>query len=267
MKLLPRRSLFFAVSFIFGCLPIWAASTLQVGSGCTSGCSGDPNFSGQHASSIDIWDSSGGQGGADPTLLFIGVPNVTNPNFFNSGLITSAFVSTAPGTAVTSQFGISPAAAAAYPSLKAPAVSPGYYGNFTAATNTDVYSMVGLKSNASQNFHNWSCVDLPSMPSCNDVLNYGQNFVSSIGGFGIYAFTINAAVPPKGYIQINLSSADAIPEGSYVIAYSGSLGVAFTNTGLQDVMTPEPVFRSLLAVGMVLMGLVMWTRKRVTHKA
>jgi hypothetical protein len=54
-----------------------------------------------------------------------------------------------------------------------------------------------------------------------------------------------------------------------VIAYSGNLGTAFTNTGLQDQIaaTPEPVFRTLLAVGMVLMGLVLWTRKRVTNQA
>ncbi len=248
-------------------LPTWAASTLQVGSGCVSGCSGDPNFSGQHADNIDIWDSSGGQGGANPTLLFIGVPNVTSPTFFNSGLIISAFVSTAPGTPVTSQFGISSAAAAAYPTLKSPVVSPGYFGNFTAATGVDVYSMVGLKSNSSQNFHNWSCVDLPSTPSCSDVLNSGQGFVSSVSGFGIYAFTINAAVPPKGYIHLNLSGSNAIPEGSYVIAYSGNLGVAFTNTGLQDAIAPEPVFRNLLAGGMVLMGLVLWARKRVIPQA
>ena len=254
------------VGFVICCLPIWAASTLQVGSGCTSGCSGDPNFSGQHADNIDIWDSSGGQGGANPTLLFIGVPNVTDPNFFNSGLILSAYVSTAPGTPVTSQFGISAAAAAAYPTLKPPVVSPGYYGNFTAATGTDVYSMLGLKSNSSQNFHNWSCVDLPSTPSCSDVLNYGHGFVPSISGFGIYAFTINAAVPPKAYIHVQLSGANAIPEGSYVIAYSGNLGVAFTNTGLQDATVPEPVFRTLLASGIVLMGLVLWTRKRVTRQ-
>jgi hypothetical protein len=261
------KLLWLLVGFVCCCLPTWAASTLQVGSGCVSGCSGDPNFSGQHADNIDIWDSSGGQGGANPTLLFIGVPNVTDPNFFNSGLILSAFVSTAPSTPVTSQFGISPAAAAAYTTLKAPVTSPGYYGNFTAATGGDVYSMVGLKSNASQNFHNWSCVDLPSTPSCSDVLNNGQGFISSVNGFGIYGFTINAAVPPKGYIHLQLSGANAIPEGAYVIAYSGSLGVAFTNTGLQDVVTPEPVFRTLLAVGMVLMGLVLWTRKRVTAQA
>jgi len=263
------KLLFLVVGLVACCLPGWTASTLQVGSGCVSGCSGDPNFSGQHADNIDIWDSSGGQGGANPTLLFIGVPNVTDPNFFNSGLIISAFISSALSTPVSSQFGISAAAAAAYPALKTPAVSPGYYGNFTAATGTDVYSMVGLKSNASQNFHNWSCVDLPSTPSCNDVLNNGQGFISSVNGFGIYGFTINAAVPPKGYIHVNLSSPNAIPEGAYVIAYSGSLGVAFTNTGLQDVVTPtpEPVFRTLLTVGMVLMGLVLWTRKRVTTQA
>jgi len=263
-----KRSLFFIAGFTLCALPIWAASTLQVGSGCVSGCSGDPNFSGQHASSIDIWDSSGGQGGVDPTLLIIGVPNVTSPSFFSSSLISSAFVSSAPSTPVTSQFGVSSAANAAYPTLKPAVVSPGYFGNFTSATGTDVYSMLGLKSNSSQNYTNWSCVDLPAgAASCSGVANAGQGFISSLSGFGIYVFTINAAVPAKGYIQVNLSGADAIPEGSYVVAYSGTLGVAFTNTGLQDVVTPEPVFRTLLTGGMILMALVVWARKRVADKA
>ena len=97
-------------------------------------------------------------------------------------------------------------------------------------------------------------------------MNAGQGFVKSLTGFGIYVFTINAAVPAKGYIQVNLSSADAIPEGSYVIAYSGNLGVAFTNTGLQDVVTPEPGFRTLLASGIILMVLVLRARKRAVVK-
>ena len=56
------KVLFLVVGFLACCLPGWTASTLQVGSGCVSGCSGDPNFSGQHADNIDIWDSSGGSG-------------------------------------------------------------------------------------------------------------------------------------------------------------------------------------------------------------
>ena len=267
MKLPPRRTLFFAVSFIFGCLPIWAASALQVGSGCTSGCSGDPNFSGQHASSIDIYDNSGGQNGFNPTLLIIGVPNVTDPNEFSTSSITSAFNSAAPSTPVTFQYGTLNPSMAAFNYYHVN--TAGYFGNFTANTGTDVYSFLGLNSNASQNWTNWSCVDLPAgSPSCSGVASAGQGFVKSLTGFGIYVFAINSAAIAKDYIQVNLQSSNTVPEGSYVIAYSGNLGTAFTNTGLQDVLpTPEPVFRALLAAGMILMGLVLWTRKRVTHQA
>jgi hypothetical protein len=267
MKFVWNRLLFAIVVVASICLPTWGAATLQVGSGCVSGCSGDPNFSGQHASSIDIWDSSGGQAGADPTLLIIGVPNVTGQGFFNSGLITSAFVSTSPATPVTSQYGtLAPSNAG---SIAYGVTTAGYYGNFTSATGKDVYSFLNLTANASQNYTNWSCVDLPAgSPSCSGVLNAGQGFISSLTGFGIYAFTINAAVPSKGYIHVNLSSESALPEGSYVIAYSGNLGVAFTNTGLQDVLTtPEPIFRTLLGGGMVLMALILAIRKRVAAQA
>ena len=257
------------VIFICCSLPIWAASTLQVGSGCTSGCTGDPNFSGQHASSIDIYDNSGGLNGFNPTLLIIGVPNVTGQSEFSSSSIVSAFNSVSPSTPVTFQYGTLNPSMAAFNYYHVN--TAGYFGNFTANTGTDVYSFLGLNSNASQNWTNWSCVDLPKpLPSsCSGVANAGNGFVSSVSGFGIYVFAINSAAIGKDYIQVNLQNNDTIPEGSYVIAYSGNLGTAFTNTGLQDVMTatPEPVFRTLLAVGMVLMGLVLWTRKRVTHQA
>jgi hypothetical protein len=257
------------VVFTCCCFPIWAASTLQVGSGCVSGCTGDPNFSGQQASSVDIYDNSGGQNNSyNPTLLIIGVPNVTNANEFSNSSIVSVFNSVAPSTPVTWQYGTLNPSMAAYNYYHLS--TTGYFGNFNASTGTDVYSFLGLNSNASQNWTNWSCVDLPKpLPGyCGGVANAGNGFVSSLSGFGIYVFAINSAAVGKDYIQVNLQNNNTIPEGSYVIAYSGSLGTAFTNTGLQDVLpTPEPVFRTLLAVGMVLMGLVLWTRKRVTPKA
>ena len=267
MKSLHTCSLFFVLGLASFSVPIWASSTLQVGSGCTSGCSGDPNFSGQHASSIDIYDNSGGLNGFNPTLLIIGVPNVTDPNEFSTSSITSAFNSSAPGTPVTFQYGTElPSNAGAN---KYGLSTSGYFGNFTANTKTDVYSFLGLNSNASQNWTNWSCVDLskPLPSSCNGVASAGQGFVTNLTGFGIYVFAINSAAIGKDYIQVNLQSNNTIPEGSYVIAYSGNLGTAFTNTGLQDVLTPEPVFRTLLTVGMILMVLVVWARKRVADKA
>jgi hypothetical protein len=267
MKLLSRRSQFFAVSFIFGCLPIWAASTLQVGSGCTSGCTGDPNFSGQQAGSVDIYDNSNGTNNSyNPTLLIIGVPNVTGQSEFSNSSITSVFNSAAPGTPVTWQYGteVPSNAAATYYGLS----TLGYFGNFTAGTAKDVYSFLGLTANNSQNYTNWSCVDLPAgAPSCSGVANAGHGFVQSLTGFGIYVFALNSAAVGKDYIQVNLQGNNTIPEGSYVIAYSGSLGTAFTNTGLQDVLTPEPVFRNLLVGGMILMGLVLLARKRVADQA
>jgi len=267
VKSLHTRSLFVLLGFTCFSVPIWSASTLQVGSGCTSGCSGDPNFSGQHASSIDIYDNSGGQNGQNPTLLIIGVPNVTGQGEFSTNSILSAFNSAAPGTPVSYQYGtLSPSMAGAnLYGLK----TNGYFGNFTASTGTDVYSFLGLNSNASQNWTNWSCVDLskPLPSSCNGVASAGQGFVTNLTGFGIYVFAINSAALGKDYIQVNLQSNNTIPEGSYVIAYSGNLGTAFTNTGLQDVLTPEPVFRTLLTVGMILMVLVVWARKRVADKA
>jgi hypothetical protein len=261
-----RHSLFVMVLIACWCLPIWASSTLQVGSGCTSGCSGDPNFSGQHASSVDIYDNSGGLNGFNPTLLIIGVPNVVDPNEFSTSSIVSAFNSAAPATPVSWQYGtVNPSMAAKnYYHLK----TSGYFGNFTASTGTDVYSFLGLNSNASQNWTNWSCVDLPAgSPSCSGVASAGQGFVKTLTGFGIYVFAINSAAIGKDYIQVNFQSDNTIPEGSYVIAYSGNLGTAFTNTGLQDVLpTPEPVFRTLLAGGMILLFLVYRARKRVADQ-
>lgn len=265
MRLLHKTLPLIIAAFAASSVPMWSASTLQVGSGCTSGCTGDPNFSGQNAGSIDIYDNSGGQNGQNPTLLIIGVPNITGQGEFSNSSITSVFNSSAPSTPVTWQYGTLSPSMAGFNLYHVN--TNGYFGNFTASTGTDVYSFLGLNANASQNYTNWSCVDLPKgAPSCSGVANAGQGFVKSLTGFGIYVFAINSAAIGKDYIQVTLASNTTIPEGSYVIAYSGNLGTAFTNTGLQDVMTPEPVFRILLAGGMVLMALIVTIRKRVADQ-
>jgi hypothetical protein len=137
------------------------------------------------------------------TLLIITVPNQTGSGFLSTASISSAFVSSAPSTTMTFQYGTSADATA-----KNGLSTAGYFGNVTSSTGTDVYSFLGLTANTSQNWTNWSCVDLPDPP-----LRYAlgtaylrqQNLDAAVGNFKQAVQQHLPYVPPHVPPRISLA--------------------------------------------------------------
>ena len=213
-----KRS-FLAVAWIavLGMPLLQGQATLHIGFGagtpCAMGCGGEPNLSGSGGSSvIDIFQNQGGAGNITNPLLLLAIPNdTTNLNF-----------------TITGETDINP-----YPGGTSTAGSGAFLNftpNFNAGSGADVYSFVGLGGSGSKsdNFGNLQSAELAKT---------GINATS----FGIYEFTINTVLGPKGLANITFSS--PLPLGAYAFGSGGKFDTPFTESGLINgtpAATPEP---------------------------
>jgi PEP-CTERM motif len=260
MKISLVSLIFTALVWMTGSSTVYAVATLHIGFGagmlCDVGCGGDPNISPSATNVFDIYQNSGGASLLDqPVLLIIGVPNVTDPNFFSAASITG----------VSSYNSYTP-----YPGATGPAVTSNTwtYGATTPKTDItfsgfagtldpgeEVYGdVLGLTGNNSQSFTNWTILDPTATV------------------FGIYVFGLNADLGAKGLINITFANTSTVPVGSYIIAYGEdpppgqtritTFDTPFTETGYQCCsQVPEP--SGLLLLGSGLLGLAFLGRKRL----
>lgn len=226
-------------------------STLHIGSGagtgCATGCGGDPNLI--LGNTVDIFNQSGGspQTEVPPVLLILGIPNTTGniAALLPTGV---TFINPYPGGSTT--FGSAATATAGTFGLKS-AVSGNYFGNMTAGQ--EVYGFLTLTGpvNNSNSFTNWSGADL----TINGI---------TATGFGIYVFALSstANLGPMGLINMTLAGLP-LPKGIFVVAYGQSAigvpnAVPFTESGLTVI--PEPGSMALFGTSLLALGGVLRRR-------
>ncbi len=119
----------------------------------------------------------------------------------------------------------------------------------------EVYSALGLSdlTNNSNSFTNWADSDL--------VLN-----ALKVTNFDVLEYTLtNTDISGKGTVTVDFN--DALPLGTYVVAYAADTDggnpedVAFTHAGVVTQPVPEPSTVLLLGIG--LLGLGLYSRKRI----
>ncbi|HWR17289.1 MAG TPA: PEP-CTERM sorting domain-containing protein [Terriglobales bacterium] len=240
-----------------------------VGTSCaTGGCymyspsgSGNPTEVNPITRNVDIYMNSGGAGPqASPILLILAVPNDTTKAMFDATSIASVDLyhnSTTPTNSLTWNYG-DPNNTYNLTSGKS-----GYQGSFTATAfkdkwnvshpyngQADVYKVLNLTGNGSNNFVNWAGADL----QVNNI---------SVTNFAIYVFAINlpsgATFDSKDYI--NVKFVNDVPVGTFVVAYSQNPNATsagdvyttpFTESGLSTRRRiPEPASALLFGLGLV----------------
>lgn len=226
-----------AVSVLFlGSPLLQGQDTLHIGFGagtaCAMGCAGDPNTSGTGGSSvIDIFQNQGGGSGINGLQLLLAIPNDTT----NLGLT------------VTGETDINP-----YPGGTSTPGSASLITFKSGFTSGNVYSFVGLSGSASDSFGN---------------LQASEPSTVTATSFGVYEFSINTVLGPKGLANISFSS--PLPLGTYAFGYlPGGYSTPFTESGLIDgtpvSSTPEP--GAIVLLSTCLACLVFSQRRRIrTH--
>ena len=231
---------------------------LFIGTGTGTPCAGGGcplygnEVNGIGVSLLSIHENGDGQPQLlSPLLLIIGVPNAP------SG-------SAAPGISSVSPLGTGqlggPSGADAY--MGRWGFTTGFGGTFTSSSGGSVYSFLGLvfPASPSESFANWSAA---------------EQYVTGITptGFGIYVYTL-MDTGISGGSTIDISFASSLPVGTFVVAYGCSqvasdgscrpmgkvFGTPFTQSGL--VITPEADALTLLAFGLVFVGIALRGRRR-----
>jgi hypothetical protein len=251
-------------------------ATLQIGS---PPAGGDPNLIGND---VHVFQNSGGaQKGSlsQPWLLIVGIANDTSGTFFN-GLALPTVTTQNPvgGPSVAGSAALGGAA----PSYISPTPSPGWDPTTGAALNPttppnnfvfntsfkgDAYSFIGL-TNAdtnSNNFGNWSTAAKTDLGL-------------TVTSYGLYVFEITADLLDKGVTTISFNG--ELPVGTMAIAYGQDathvFDTPFTESGLvrstspcpfppcgPNFTVPAPSSAVLLGIGVVVFGLLGWSRRRL----
>jgi len=228
---------------------------LFIGTGTGTPCAGGGcplygnEVNGIGATLLSIHENGAGQPPlTNPQLLIIGVPDA--PSGFAAPDVSSVSSGTGDlGGTQTYYKGIWD-------------TTTGFGGTFTSSSGGSVYSFLGLvfPASPSESFANWSAA---------------EQYVTGITptGFGIYVYTL-MDTGISGGSTIDISFASSLPVGTFVVAYGCSqvasdgscrpmgkvFGTPFTQSGL--VITPEADALTLLAFGLVFVGIALRGRRR-----
>src|SRR5258708_73635 len=200
----------------------WGQSTLHIGPGagttCATGCAGDPNLL-SGALNVDIYQTSGGAATlSQPVLLILGVPSQFNNRM--PAMPITGVTSTNPYPSGATVSGTAAFATGGTYGLINP-ISNGFFGTMQAGQ--ELYSFLGLAgANKSNSFTNWSAED--------------EEYVNlTVTGFDIHVYAVTADIGAKELINVSL--AQKVPKGTYVVAYGvvngKTFAVPFTESGLK----------------------------------
>jgi hypothetical protein len=167
---------------------------------------------------VDVYQTSNGAKTlSQPVLLILGVPS----EFANRipAMPITAVTSYNPYPGGNAVSGTASFAAGGTYGLINP-ISPGYFGMMMPGQ--EIYSFLGLNSNNSNSFTNWSAADdeyVDLMPT----------------SFYIHVYALNADLGPEGLINVSLVK--NVPKGTFVVAFGQNNGknyaVPFTEAGLK----------------------------------
>lgn len=242
-------------------------------SGCaTGGCylyspsgSGNPSEVNGFTNTVDIYMNSGGaKAQTSPVLLILGVPNDTTGTQLDVSAIQSVDLYHKNNSTLTITKNVPFTFGDPNNTFHATGGTSGYQGSFTTGGFTpvggnfktykgqpDVYEVLNLTGNGSNNFVNWAGADLQ--------IN-GINATN----FGIYVFAIQTN-RFDSWDALNMTFAKDVPVGTMIVAYGqypnaqtagDAFTTPFTESGIRTRKIPEPGTLSIIGFGLLTIGLL-----------